>query len=279
MIDQPRAHPPAESASPSAHQRARELFDRTADRYLEHSDAAVSDFSSLVFQRRIETVEELIAAAPRRGQVLDFGMGPAVFGRFCVDGGSHYLGLDISPEMVRRAEELGLPNSSYAVGDLSSLSAHRDSADVVLAIGLVDYLEDPEEGLRTLAGCLRPGGTLIVSFRNRRSVPGRLRDLARAGARRVAGRRAAHARRALVAAVHEHAFDLRDDLAPVLHRLGLEVVTARYFNCSPMFFNVPLPRALWRAWRRLDRRIAGHSTRWMCSGAVLAARRPAPPQA
>lgn len=255
-----------------SHSRARRLFDETAADYQERSEARVSNFSSLVFQRRIHIVQDLLRRA-RPGTVLDYGMGPAVFGPACTASGWRYVGIDISPEMVERGRALNLPNAEFHVGDLDVLRSYRQRADAVLAIGLLDYLEEPTRGLQALASCVKPGGSLILSFRNRVSVPRILRDAAKRLWRALAPKPASSERRAFFADVHERSFDFQGQLRPELEALGFEECEARYFNCSPIFFNFPLPRRLWSGWYALDSALAGAATRWMCSGGVLMARR------
>lgn len=260
----------------ASHASTQEFFDRTADDYQRRSDATVHNFSSLVFQRRFDIVASLLGGLPAGAVVLDYGMGPAVYGPCCVARELPYLGIDISPVMVARARALNLPGASYAVGDLDSLADYRGRADAVLAIGLLDYLEDPLRGLEALAGCLGPSGQLIVSFRNRRSLPRLLRDVTKQVWRRVVPARLRPADRAFCSRVHEHAFDWRHDLMPALRPLGFEAVDLRFFNCSPIFWNFPLPRRLWQAWRTADARLASPRTSALCSGGVLVVRRTEP---
>ncbi len=253
-----------------SHVRAQQLFDRTADDYQKRVDHTVSSFSSLVFQRRIEIVTRFLDRIPTPGRVLDFGMGPAVFAHASVDRGLHYVGVDISPVMVHRARALNLANAEYVVGDLQVLELYEQQFDGVLAVGLLDYLEDPWTGLSALSSCVKPGGALIVSFRNRRSLPRLLRDVAKSIARPLV-RASSH--RAFLSPVHERSFDVRSELQPALQQLGYDEVQTAYFNCSPFFFNFPIPRGLWQSWHHLDRRLAFERTRWSCSGGVVFARR------
>jgi hypothetical protein len=63
---------------------------------------------------------------------------------------------------------------------------------------------------------------------------------------------------------------------PALRPLGFEAVDLRFFNCSPIFWNFPLPRRLWQAWRTADARLASPRTSALCSGGVLVVRRTEP---
>jgi SAM-dependent methyltransferase len=251
-----------------SHVWAQDLFNRTADDYQARSELKVSSFSSLIFQRRIEIVLRFLDRISSPGRVLEFGMGPAVFARACVDRGLHYLGIDISPVMVQRAEDLNLATAEYLVGDLPTLKNYQGQLDGVLAVGLLDYLEDPWEGIEALSGCVKPGGVLILSFRNRYSVPRTLRDFAKLLVQPF--RRQSH-RRAFLALVHERSFDSSSELLPALRRFGYDRFETAYFNCSPFFFDFPIPAPLWHRGRQWDAALASKRTRHFCSGGVVIA--------
>ncbi len=254
----------------TSHDLARDLFDRTADDYQRRSEHRVTSFSSLIFRRRIEIVTSFLDRIPSPGRALDYGMGPAVFARSCVERRLQYVGIDISPVMVQRATALGLNSARYLVGDLNSLAEFKGQMDGVLAIGLLDYLEDPHEGIEALSRCVRPGGVMIVSFRNRYSLPRLLRDFART---LLHPWRRPSNRRAFFGLVHERAFDVSSELIPALQCRGFERFDTAYFNCSPMFFDVPMPAWLWRRWHLWDVALASPSTRYCCSGGVLVAQK------
>jgi SAM-dependent methyltransferase len=261
----------SERSVPEAHAAAREYFDRTADDYSERAGARESSLSSLIFDRRRETALELLDESGVSGTLVDFGMGPGVFAPQVVQRGFEFVGVDISPEMVARAEALGLERARYLVGDLDSLEGLRGSADAVLAIGLIDYLEDPADGLRRLGDCLKPGGVLIVSFRNAAAVNTVLRSGAKSVWRRFFGRLRWRADSAFVAPVYEKPFTPRALEAP-LRELGFGDFAVRYHSVNPgLFFNVPLGRGIWERWRRLDRRLSPKAPRTLCDAGVLRA--------
>ncbi|MEP6916733.1 MAG: methyltransferase domain-containing protein [Acidobacteriota bacterium] len=253
-----------------SHARAQELFDRTADHYQARSELKVSSFSSLIFQRRIEIVLRFLDRIESPGRVLDYGMGPAVFGRACVDRGLGYLGIDISPVMVQHARDMNLRAAEYEVGDLRSLGNYRNQMDGVLAIGLLDYLEKPWDGIAALSDCVKPGGVLVLSFRNRYSVPRILRDVAKVFAHPF---RRQTDRRAFFSPVHERSFDSASELVPALRKMNYHQVETAYFNCSPLFFDFPMQPRLWERWRQWDGAVASPRTSFLCSGGVVIARK------
>lgn len=260
-----------ETHTPGSHAAAREYFDRTADEYSERAEARAHDLSSLIFKRRRETVLELLDESGAQGTLLDFGMGPGVFAPEIAERGFDFIGVDISPEMVERADALGVPRARYVVGDLDALEQFRGSADAVLAIGLIDYLEDTGDGLRRLAECLKPGGVLIVSFRNRAALNTALRAVAKAVWRRLFRRSRWRADSAFVAPVHEKPFS-PGLLESPLRELGLTGFAVRYHSVNPVFFfNVPLPRRVWDALLRVDRALSKRAPRVLCDAGVLRA--------
>ena len=107
-----------------SHERAKDLFDRTADHCQRRSELRVASFSSLVFQRRIEIVNRFLDRIRPSGRALDYGMGPGVFARRCVEHGLDYIGIDISAIMVEKAQALGVSGAQYRVGDLDTLAEY-----------------------------------------------------------------------------------------------------------------------------------------------------------
>lgn len=255
---------------PHTHAAAQEFFDAIADDYTRRSRTAVWNVSSLSFSRRQDLVIKMMSQTPTGGTVLDYGMGPAVFGPPAVEQGLRYVGIDISPRMVHVAQQMQLPNAEFHVGDLNLLDQFAGSADTVLLIGLIDYLEFPQEGLRKLARCVKPGGRLVLSFRNHRSVPRFLRNTAKRLWRTIRPSRP-EVETAFEAPVLENSFVPRRDLAPVLESEGFRKVDVEYLDCSPVFFNLPLPRAVWKLWKRVDEAVSSRPMSWMCASGVLVA--------
>jgi SAM-dependent methyltransferase len=198
-------------------------------------------------------------------------MGPGVLAPAAVERGFDFIGVDISPEMVARAEALELPRASYVVGDLDALERFRGSVDAVLAVGLIDYLEDPVDGLRRLSDCLKPGGVLIVSFRNSAALNTHLRQVAKNIWRRLFRRARWRAESAFVASVHEKAFSPRM-LKSALRGFGMTEFEVRYHSANPFLFaNMPLGRRVWSRWLRLDRPVSRRAPRVLCDAGVLRA--------
>jgi SAM-dependent methyltransferase len=95
--------------------------------------------------------------------IVDVGCGTARWTRQLVDLGYHVVGIEPAPSMaaIARARLAGtgaeLIQSSIEAADLGN-----STADVVLAIGSLQYTSEPEEVVQRLGRLLRPGGRLIV---------------------------------------------------------------------------------------------------------------------
>ncbi len=267
------SHPPPlpmTDSNPQSHVNAQKFFDHIADDYTARSQGDVFNVSSLSFSRRQDIVTRQMLETPEGGTVLDYGMGPAVFGPAATKHGLRYIGLDISPKMVALAEAQRLPNAEYHVGDLSLLDSFVQSADTVLLIGLIDYLQEPDAGLRKLARAVKPGGRIVLSFRNHLSIPRLLRNGAKAAWRAL---RSSSVDRttAFEAPVLENSFVPKRDFIPLLREEGFTKFRIEYLDCSPVFWNMSLPRPLWNAWKRIDELLSCGALSWMCASGALVA--------
>jgi SAM-dependent methyltransferase len=257
-------------ATPESHTQAEKFFDQIAEDYRKRSEGQVWNVSSLSFARRQELVTKLLNLTPEGGTLLDYGMGPAVFGPPAVARKLRYVGLDISQKMIDLAVAMKLPNSEFHQGDLSLLEKFQGAADTVLLIGLIDYLEHPEEGLKALAKAVKPGGRIILSFRNHRSFPRLLRNGAKAAYRAVKGEKAG-AETAFAAPVLERSFVPGRDFIPLLREAGFTEFKTHYLDSSPIFWKMPLPKWLWHVWKKGDAVFSQPWLSFLCASGVLMA--------
>ena len=102
-------------------------------------------------------------------RVLDVGGGTGGFAVRVAALGHHVTVVDPSPDALaildRRSEETGVADRVVGVqGDLDTVPGLVPAADVdvVLCHGVLERVEDHAGAVRSLAGVLRPGGTLSL---------------------------------------------------------------------------------------------------------------------
>jgi ubiquinone/menaquinone biosynthesis C-methylase UbiE len=93
--------------------------------------------------------------------VLDYGCGDGESSRqLLAEGASHVHGLDLGEKAIALAQQKGLPNASFQVGDAHRLPWPDHSFDVVVGRAILHHLDLPT-ATRELMRVLRPGGELF----------------------------------------------------------------------------------------------------------------------
>lgn len=131
-----------------------------ADKY---SNTTQEGYSFLSRRKRLE--ERLGRGT---GRVLDIGCGPGVMTKQIRDLGWTYMGIDISKEMIELAVKRFDHDSStqFKVGPVENIEEEDNSFDVVVAMGLVEYVANDEAVIQEVKRVLKPGGLFIVSLPN-----------------------------------------------------------------------------------------------------------------
>lgn len=140
-----------------------QLYDKASDDWQRTAPILLSDFTARPFL--------LQWCEPVRGlDVLDLGCGEGYFARQLKQRGARHLrGIDISPEMVRAAqqreagEQLGIEYSAGDAGDLHHLA--DQSFDLIVAVFLFNYLtlDATRHTMREVFRLLRPGGRFVFA--------------------------------------------------------------------------------------------------------------------
>ncbi len=108
---------------------------------------------------------------PSGTTVLDVGCGIGGSSRMLArEYGFAVTGVTISPQQVRRAQELTAPevNARFQVDDALALSFPDDSFDVVWSVEAGPHMPDKAQFARELMRVLKPGGILVVADWNQR---------------------------------------------------------------------------------------------------------------
>jgi SAM-dependent methyltransferase len=136
---------------------APEFYDRLADGYDEQ-------FAAPHRQAYDELAWAAVAAdLPRAARVVDVGCGVGRWAERFLEAGHEVVGFDPSPLMVERARARGLgPTFRVEQGGVDDIDLTGHDADLVVAMGSIQYADDPMAAIVRMAGWLRPGGTLAV---------------------------------------------------------------------------------------------------------------------
>lgn len=182
--------PPSESAY-------KEVLRTTFDTYARGWHQRMANH---VYGMRYRAVQRMIAPL-RVASVLDVGCGTGDYAQLFDSRRVRYLGVDISEKMIAECRLL-FPGHQFAVADGDAIDQPDDSVDLVLSIGVLEYLPDPVQHLRELARVTRPGGSIVAAVQNGSNRSRRLDRPIRAaldsaigkGIRRALGRRVDAAR-------------------------------------------------------------------------------------
>lgn len=134
------------------------LFDRLADDYDEHF-AAVHRYAydTLAW----ELVHELLPATP--GVIVDAGCGVGRWSETFASLGHQVIAIDQAPRMVQRARErLPAERCQVLEASLDDIELAPSAADLVVAMGSMQYTHLPEGTIERFATWTRPGGWVAV---------------------------------------------------------------------------------------------------------------------
>jgi SAM-dependent methyltransferase len=131
-----------------------------------------------LFRRRTLATETV--AAYEAARVLDVGCGSGRIAEFVLQAGAgRYLGVDFSEPMIAlaRSRLARFGERAELVTDDFLQTPIEGSFDVVLALGLFDYLPSPHQFTRRMFELCAEGGCVVASFPSWSLVKGPLRKL------------------------------------------------------------------------------------------------------
>lgn len=120
--------------------------------------------------RRDAAVAMVLRLAPLSARVIDLGCGAGPVVSALRQHGVDVIGVDYAEDMLdnarTRLRALGLDDSRLYQGDCRQTGYPAATFDVVVCLGVISYIEDYADVLREIHRVLRPGGTMILSYRN-----------------------------------------------------------------------------------------------------------------
>jgi SAM-dependent methyltransferase len=101
---------------------------------------------------------------PIPSRIADLGCGTGTLSLILVEEGHSVDGIDISPEMIRRATAKAgsYPGTTFRVGDASAPDLPAASYDVVLCRHVLWALPSPADALAAWVDLLAPDGRLVL---------------------------------------------------------------------------------------------------------------------
>lgn len=214
------------------------------------------------FATRRAAVRRMLAQVGPARRVLDVGCGSGDYAPMAHERGAWYCGLDFSAAMARaaRARLAAMKGrSSVLVASGEAMPFPDGAFDGALAIGYLEYFDDPSAALSELQRVVRPGGVLVLQS-YQREFWGRIErvtiDLFRPLLRRLLRRRA-------VQPPVDRLYTQRQ-LDRLLDGYGFERLAYAFNNFY--VFPSPLRRVLPRWYMRVSEALGrgdGHRWRWL----------------
>ena len=144
-------------------ENSRNFFRDNADKFRQQQDLIAS------YEQYAQTVAEVLRDAPltRRLTALEVGPGDGSFLLELAPQFERVIALDNAPVMLERARQkcvqAGIDNIEFVPGDTGSPELQGLRADCAVINMVLHHTPDPGRVLRDVAGCLAPGGVVLVT--------------------------------------------------------------------------------------------------------------------
>jgi ubiquinone/menaquinone biosynthesis C-methylase UbiE len=157
----------------SQRKRIEERFDRESSTWREiYRRSGRNPFAYHDKQYRKRYVLEMLGRGS--GRALDLGCGAGEFFTDLARMGYSVIGADFSAEMVRLAAQAGGGKAGVIRADAGRIPLRRHSIRALIAVGLLEYLPEDAGALAEMLRIVEPGGTIVVTLRNKRCLERRL---------------------------------------------------------------------------------------------------------
>jgi ubiquinone/menaquinone biosynthesis C-methylase UbiE len=141
--------------------------------YEENLDDSIYRYAFL--KRRLITTRIVNAYADGKHlRILDAGCGPGIVLMNLAEDGHNVVGTDITEALVREASDrlssLGSNGVKCCRADVEELPFKRCSFDVVVCLGVLQYLSGDHKSLSEISRVVRPGGFIIICIPNKLKI-------------------------------------------------------------------------------------------------------------
>lgn len=245
-------------------------FDKTSVAYLSEYKRQTAEGYSFRVRR-----EKALAAIPKArsgAKALDVGCGPGIMIEGLRAKGYHVTCVDAAPAMIELAKkEYGeLLGVEFVVGDVYSLPFPDTSFDIVIGMGLVEYLTEQNTAIADLARVMKKDGMLLVTFPNKWSPWRMFNRLVLVLLKPLRRRR----KKDPESLIHREYTQKR--VRDLFKQHNLQITAVHYYNFKLILypFDVLAPRlTVWQS--RLFERLDQTFLKWIGTGFTVVARRKA----
>lgn len=133
--------------------------------------------NDVVLQDRMKISFELVKKHVKPGShILDAGCGAGLLSHQLAREGYTVCGVDISSVMIQKCRDQfnqsfpGNHSHRFLVGNLSELDLEKESFDCIAALGYLEYQEDEASSIHHFYSLLKPGGWLIITGPQEKSI-------------------------------------------------------------------------------------------------------------
>jgi len=147
-----------------------ELYDDIAPGYYDAVYARGSGVQWFWHHYRFAAITEFLP--PRGGSILDLGCGPGTFLAHFASGYERAIGIDLAKSQIEFArQKYGSDRLRFEAADVSA-SGLENQFDAIVSIEVIEHLpiEETQPFLHTILRLLKPGGTVVLTTPNYRSL-------------------------------------------------------------------------------------------------------------
>lgn len=206
-----------------------EIFNKESSEYGYSRYAGMNSTSHSFIWRR-KRVFEMIG--DKKGRVLDIGCGPGVMVEGFNEEGYEFFGIDAAQGMIDECKRKygEIKNAHFSTGKIEKINFPDNHFDIIVCMGVVEYIQNNMIALREIYRVLKPGGIAVITLPNVK-CPYRIWN-------RLVIKNLGVIKEALGKKRHslEHHEYREEDYVGDMKTVGFEVPVVFYYNFQLLFF-------------------------------------------